>query len=151
MVVCWPSYGKAEFKEGVLVGYRWYDQHQQTPLFPFGFGLSYTTFQYSGLRVKRIGDTVSVSVTLKNTGNRTGSDVVQVYVGEPKCAEEPPSQLKGFEKVVLDSGETRTVNILILAHGGATADINEALSYVADTLQFAGATLVARIGIASRS
>jgi|HubBroStandDraft_6_1064221.scaffolds.fasta_scaffold15292_3 beta-glucosidase len=105
--------GKAEFKEGVLVGYRWYDQHQQTPLFPFGFGLSYTTFQYSGLRVKRIGDTVSVSVTLKNTGSRTGSDVVQVYVGEPKCAEEPPSQLKGFEKVVLDSGETRTANLQI--------------------------------------
>jgi beta-glucosidase len=105
--------GKAEFKEGVVVGYRWYDQHQQTPLFPFGFGLSYTTFQYSGLRVKRIGDTVSVSVTLKNTGNRTGSDVVQVYVGEPKCAEEPPSQLKGFEKVVLESGETRTVNLQI--------------------------------------
>jgi beta-glucosidase len=105
--------GKAEFREGVLVGYRWYDQHQQTPLFPFGFGLSYTTFQYSGLRVKRIGDGVSVSVTVKNTGDRTGSDVVQVYVGEPKCAEEPPSQLKGFEKLVLNSGETRAVNLQI--------------------------------------
>jgi beta-glucosidase len=105
--------GKAKYKEGILVGYRWYDQHQQTPLFPFGFGLSYTNFQYSSLNLKRIDNYVSVGVTLKNTGNRTGSDVVQVYVGEPKCAEEPPSQLKGFEKVVLGPGETRSVNLKI--------------------------------------
>jgi beta-glucosidase len=105
--------GKAEFEEGILAGYRWYDQHQQAPLFPFGFGLSYTNFQYSGLSLKRVGNYVSVSVTVKNIGNRAGSDVVQLYVAEPKCAEEPPSQLKGFEKVVLSPGDTRTVNLRI--------------------------------------
>jgi beta-glucosidase len=105
--------GKAEYKEGILVGYRWYDQHQQTPLFPFGFGLSYTNIQYSNLSLKPIDNYVSVIVTLKNTGTRTASDVVQVYVAEPKCAEEPPSQLKGFEKVVLSPGETRTVSLQI--------------------------------------
>ena len=105
--------GKAEYKEGILVGYRWYDQHQQEPLFPFGFGLSYTNFQYSSLRLRRAGNSVSVTVTIKNTGNRTGSDVVQLYVAEPKCAQEPPSQLKGFEKVTLKARETRTVNLQI--------------------------------------
>jgi beta-glucosidase len=105
--------GKAEYKEGIFVGYRWYDQHQQKPLFPFGFGLSYTNFQYSSLSLKRTGDSVSVTVTVKNTGNHAGSDVVQLYVAEPKCAEEPPSQLKGFEKVVLRPGETKTVNLQI--------------------------------------
>jgi beta-glucosidase len=105
--------GKAEFNEAILVGYRWYDQHQQTPLFPFGFGLSYTNFQYSSLSLKRVGNSVSLSVTVKNTGSRTGSDVVEVYVAEPKCAEEPPSQLKGFEKVQLNPGKTRKVNLQI--------------------------------------
>ena len=105
--------GKAEFKEGVLVGYRWYDTHQQTPLFPFGFGLSYTKFQYSSLTLKRIAHAVSVRVTIKNTGDRTGSDVVQVYVAEPRCAEEAPSQLKGFEKLQLNPGESKTVNFQI--------------------------------------
>jgi beta-glucosidase len=56
---------------------------------------------------------VSVTVTVKNTGNRAGSDVVQLYVAEPKCAQEPPSQLKGFEKVVLNPGQTTTVNLKI--------------------------------------
>ena len=105
--------GKAEFQEGILVGYRWYDQHQQTPLFPFGFGLSYTNFQYSSLSLKRVAHAVSVRVTVKNTGDRTGSDVVQVYVAEPSCAQEPPSQLKGFEKLQLNPGETKTVNLQI--------------------------------------
>jgi beta-glucosidase len=105
--------GKAEFKEGILVGYRWYDQHQQTPLFPFGFGLSYTNFQYSSLSLKRIAHAVSVRVTVKNTGDRSGSDVVQVYVAEPSCAQEPPSQLKAFEKLRLNPGETKTVNLQI--------------------------------------
>jgi beta-glucosidase len=105
--------GKANYKEGILVGYRWYDQYQQQPLFPFGFGLSYTSFQYSGLSLKRTGNSVSVTVTVKNTGNRAGSDVVQLYVAEPKCAQEPPSQLKGFEKVVLNPGQTTTVNLKI--------------------------------------
>jgi beta-glucosidase len=106
-------HGIAKYKEGILVGYRWYDQRQQTPLFPFGFGLSYTNFVYSSLNVKHIDNSVSVSVTVKNRGDRTGSDVVQLYVAEPKCAAEPPSQLKGFEKVVLKPGEARTVTLQV--------------------------------------
>jgi beta-glucosidase len=106
-------HGIAKYQEGIFVGYRWYDQHQQTPLFPFGFGLSYTNFEYSGLSVKSSDNSVSVSVTLKNRGDRAGSDVVQLFVAEPKCAEEPPSQLKGFEKVVLEPGEARTVTLQV--------------------------------------
>jgi beta-glucosidase len=105
--------GVADYKEGIFVGYRWYDQHRQKPLFPFGFGLSYTNFQYSSLNLQRTGDSVSVSVTVKNTGNRAGSDVVQLYVAGPKCAQEPPSQLKGFEKLLLNPEETKTVNLQI--------------------------------------
>jgi beta-glucosidase len=106
-------HGIAKYQEGIFVGYRWYDQHHQTPLFPFGFGLSYTNFEYSGLSVKPIDNSVSVVVTVKNSGSRTGSDVVQLYVAEPKCAEAPPSQLKGFEKVVLEPGEARTVTLQV--------------------------------------
>jgi beta-glucosidase len=105
--------GKAEYSEGIFVGYRWYDQHQQAPLFPFGFGLSYTQFQYSSLRLKRKENVVSVRVAVKNTGNRTGSDVAQLYVAAPTCGEEPPSQLKGFEKVVLPPGKARTVELQV--------------------------------------
>jgi beta-glucosidase len=105
--------GTAQFNEGILVGYRWYDQHQQTPLFPFGYGLSYTDFQYDSLEVRRVGNAVSLTVMVKNTGKRAGSDVVQVYVAEPEDAQEPLSQLKGFEKVFLKPGESRAVDIEI--------------------------------------
>ena len=101
----------AQYDESIFVGYRWYDQHSQTPLFPFGHGLSYTTFEYSDLRVSRSGSSVTVSVTARNTGNRKGSDVVQVYVGEPDDAQEPPLQLKGFDKVFLNPGESKAVRI----------------------------------------
>jgi beta-glucosidase len=103
--------GIARYDEGIFVGYRWYDQHQQAPLFPFGHGLSYTTFEYSDLRLAKAENSVGVSVTVKNTGTRKGSDVVQVYVAEPESAHEPPSQLKGFEKVSLEPGESKTVLI----------------------------------------
>jgi len=107
--------GSAQFSEGILVGYRWYDQHQQAPLFPFGYGLSYTDFQYDDLDVRRAGNAVWLTVTVKNVGKRAGSDVVQVYVAEPQDAREPPSQLKGFEKVFLKPGESSKVNIKIPA------------------------------------
>jgi len=92
---------------------RWYDQHQQTPLFPFGFW----SFIYEHSIQQPESETrrhlrIRKSY-VKNTGTRTASDVVQVYVAERKCAEEPPSQLKGFEKVVLRPGETTTVNLKI--------------------------------------
>ncbi len=103
--------GVAHYNEGILAGYRWYDEHHQEPLFPFGFGLSYTTFRFSDLRVSRNGDSVKIVLAVKNVGSRPGSDVVQVYVGEPAAAEEPPSQLKGFAKVSLQAGEQKHVTI----------------------------------------
>lgn len=112
--------GIARYDEGILVGYRWYDHYQQTPLFPFGHGLSYTDFQYSNLRVHRSGASISLSVAVKNVGSRPGSDVVQLYVADPTEAAEPPSQLKGFEKVRLAVGESKTVNIEIPVNHLAT-------------------------------
>lgn len=105
--------GVAQYGEGVFVGYRWYDQHQQTPLFPFGHGLSFTTFEYSNFHLTKGEESVTASVVIKNSGLREGSDVVQVYVGEPKDAQEPPLQLKGFEKVRLKPGESRIVQMAI--------------------------------------
>ena len=104
----YPGDGKvANFDEGLLVGYRWYDAKNQTPLFPFGHGLSYTTFKYSELKVAK--DTVSVKIT--NSGKREGAEVVQLYVGAPAAAGEPPKQLKGFEKVWLKPGESKVVSM----------------------------------------
>ncbi|MBS1805644.1 MAG: glycoside hydrolase family 3 C-terminal domain-containing protein [Acidobacteria bacterium] len=105
--------GVARYDEGIFVGYRWYDQHQQQPLFPFGYGLSYTTFEYSDLHVSRERNNVSLSVAVTNTGARKGSEVVQVYVTEPENASEPPLQLKGFEKLSLSPGQRKTVSVQI--------------------------------------
>jgi beta-glucosidase len=105
--------GVAHYNEGVFIGYRYFDQHQQTPLFPFGFGLSYTDFALSDLKVDRVAGAIAVQLTVTNTGARAGSDVVEVYVEEPSEAQEPPSQLKGFEKVGLLPGESRKITIRI--------------------------------------
>ena len=100
------------YSEGVLVGYRWYDAKNQQPLFPFGYGLSYTTFRYSDLRVEKSGDAnVAVMARISNTGKREGAEVVQLYLGSPASAGEPPRQLKGFEKVFLRPGESKTVRM----------------------------------------
>jgi beta-glucosidase len=100
--------GVEEYKEGLYVGYRWYDTRNIEPLFPFGFGLSYTTFGYANAR----GLEGAVSVDVTNTGSREGSEVVQVYVEplQPKV-ERPTKELKGFAKVRLKPGETKTVTI----------------------------------------
>jgi beta-glucosidase len=100
------------YSEGVLVGYRWYDARNQEPLFPFGYGLSYTTFRYGDLQIERTGDEeAAVNVRITNTGTREGAEVVQLYLGSPAAAEEPPKQLKGFEKVLLKPGETKTATM----------------------------------------
>ena len=104
--------GHATYSEGLLVGYRWYDQKQITPLYCFGDGLSYTTFDYSGLKViKASGGGATVSFSVTNSGKRSGAEVPQVYVAFPSAAGEPPLQLKGFDKVSLAPGETRKVTI----------------------------------------
>ncbi|MGH8148547.1 MAG: glycoside hydrolase family 3 C-terminal domain-containing protein, partial [Steroidobacteraceae bacterium] len=99
------------FSEGVRVGYRWYDAEHQQPLFPFGYGLSYTTFEMSGLSIARAGASRVVRVSVRNTGPRAGAEVVQLYVGLPAQAGDPPRQLKGFERVALRPGEFRLVTL----------------------------------------
>ena len=105
------------YSEGIDVGYRWYDANDLTPLFPFGFGLSYTKFAYSGLRLSSTTVTgtqdVRVSATVTNTGNRTGSDVAQLYVGDPASTGEPPRQLEGFQRVTLAPGQSARVSFVI--------------------------------------
>ncbi|MFG1809661.1 glycoside hydrolase family 3 C-terminal domain-containing protein [Streptomyces sp. NPDC049040] len=110
----WPGEnGKVQYSEGLNVGYRWYDAKDIDPLFPFGYGLSYTSFRFGALKVSAptttsLG-TVRASVDITNTGHRTGSDVVQLYVHDPVASGEPPAQLKAFQKVSLAPGQTRRV------------------------------------------
>ena len=107
--------GTAVYSEQLLVGYRWYDARNVEPLFPFGFGLSYTTFALTNLDVTPFSadGKVVVSLDVTNTGPRAGAEVVQVYVAAPPDAGEPPKQLKGFAKVNLQAGETRHVVITL--------------------------------------
>jgi len=101
-----------QFSEGLQVGYRWWDAKGEEPLFPFGHGLSYSTFtlRRDAVHATRDGGAL-VDVTVTNTGARSGSEVVQVYVGFPAVAAEPPRQLKGFAKVSLAPGESRRVTV----------------------------------------
>jgi beta-glucosidase len=111
--------GTATYSEKLQVGYRWYDAQNVAPLFPFGFGLSYTGFSFANLSVPAHpgpDGQASVSVDVTNTGTRDGADVVQVYLSAPTSAGEPPKQLKGFAKVTVPAGQTRRVTIPLDAH-----------------------------------
>jgi beta-glucosidase len=101
-----------DYDEGLKVGYKWYDAEKKPVLFPFGFGLSYTTFEYSGLKVTG-GKETTVSFVLKNSGARAGTEVAQVYVALPAAAGEPPKRLAGWSKVQLKPGESREVSLAI--------------------------------------
>lgn len=107
-----PGTLRIPYKDAVFVGYRGYEHNGVKPLFPFGFGLSYTSFKYSGLAIEqgtKAGD-YAVSFDVTNTGTRAGADVAQVYVSEDKPqVARPPQELKGFARVVLDAGQTRHV------------------------------------------
>ena len=110
----YPGVGlKADYSEGLLVGYRWFEQKKIAPLFPFGYGLTYTTFSYSHLDVNRTRHGADVRFTLHNTGKRDGAEVGQVYVGFPRAAGEPPRQLKGFKKVALSPGDRSRIRIAL--------------------------------------
>ena len=98
------------YDEGVKVGYKWYDAEKKPVLFPFGFGLSYTTFSYSNLKVTG-GKTPHVSFTLTNTGSRAGAEVAEVYASLPAAAQEPPKRLVAFNKVQLKPGESKEVSL----------------------------------------
>ena len=104
------------YNEGIFVGYRWYEKKRIEPLFPFGHGLSYTTFEYRDLKVSKsrftTADTVTVSFIVKNTGRRKGSEVAQLYVQDLMSAlPRPLKELRGFQRVTLDPGESATVTL----------------------------------------
>jgi beta-glucosidase len=108
--------GTAHYSEGIFVGYRHYDARGITPLFPFGHGLSYTTFSYANLTITRgTGANVTVQADVTNTGTRTGGEVVQLYVGSPSTAAAPeaPKELQGFQKVTLRAGQTGHVTFTL--------------------------------------
>lgn len=100
------------YAEGIFMGYRGYDKAGKDPLFPFGYGLSYTTFDFKNMAVAPASDGVKVSLDVTNTGSRAGAAVVEIYVGEPTCSvPRPLRELKGFAKVTLDAGQTKSVEI----------------------------------------
>jgi len=129
--ILWPNKGRAQlFAHGIDVGYRYYDAHHIKPLFPFGYGLSYTRFAFSHLRLQpevqtappasgnswQQANMVEVSATITNIGKVAGADAVQLYVGDPAVANEPPRQLKGFSKVFLQPGKSATVHFVLNGH-----------------------------------
>ncbi|MEV7098757.1 glycoside hydrolase family 3 C-terminal domain-containing protein [Amycolatopsis sp. NPDC051045] len=99
------------YDEGLAVGYRWYQHAGEKPLFPFGYGLSYTSFRLGDLHLSRTPDGLRASVSVANTGRRAGSEVVQLYVAAPEAAREPAQQLKAFAKVTLRPGRRTTVTL----------------------------------------
>lgn len=112
--------GTVTYAEGLLVGYRWFDAQKIEPQFPFGYGLSYTTFKYSNLKIfSRVvknsstnGTILTAQFEIKNTGTRDGAEIAQLYVHEKNPSlSRPEKELKGFKKVFLKAGETKTVSI----------------------------------------
>lgn len=112
----WPGSGEgqdAAFSEGLEVGYRWYDANKVDPLFPFGYGLSYTSFAYDHLRVRRTGPRVSVTFTVRNVGSRSGAEIPQLYLDDPVAAGEPPKQLQGYQRVFLRPHKSALVTMTL--------------------------------------
>lgn len=106
------------YSEGIYVGYRWYDARHIKPMYPFGYGLSYTTFAITDVSVPaQINvdkDDIRVDITVKNTGNLPGSEVIQLYVRDVECKfDRPEKELKGFQKVFLQPGEEKTVTLTV--------------------------------------
>jgi hypothetical protein len=118
------------YKEGLFVGYRGYEHNRTKPLFPFGFGLSYTSFTYSNLSIKptssiESGPRYEVSFEVKNAGTREGADVAQIYVGDTHTkVPRPAKELKGFSKVILRPGETGKVSVILDSRALSYYDVN---------------------------
>lgn len=129
--------GTVRYEEGLLVGYRWFDEKNIEPLFPFGFGLSYTRFQYSDLQLKPSGNgAITAEFNITNVGSRDGAEVAQLYVQEVKPRlPRPVKELKGFSKVFLKAGEKRTVTIPLDERSFAFYD-PERKGWVADAGDF---------------
>ena len=118
--------GNVDYSEGLDIGYKWYDARGLTPLFPFGFGLSYTTFGFSSLSVSPVTGGVNpgsapdqvvatVRATVTNTGSRAGAEVAQLYLGDPSSTGEPARQLRGFQRVQLAPGQSTQVSFPLTA------------------------------------
>lgn len=109
--------GRQTYSEGVLAGYRWYDDQNVRPLFPFGYGLSYTRFEYSGLKARATQDGLDLTFTLRNAGQLDGAEVAQVYLDQPASGAEglsfAPRTLAGFQRVTLKAGESREIRIKV--------------------------------------
>lgn len=106
---------EVNYKEGIFVGYRYFDKYNLETTFPFGYGLSYTDFEYSDLNVDQAGSgEVKVSLKVKNIGDKDGAEVVQLYVSDLDCSvDRPEKELKEFKKVMLSTGETKTVEFTL--------------------------------------
>ena len=113
------------YGEGIFVGYRGYEKKGVSPLYPFGHGLTYTSFEYSDLMVSRNGDGVDVTLTVTNTGNFDAAEVVQIYVGEDNpCVARPAKELKGYDKVFIPKGESAVVNVRLPESAFAFYDVD---------------------------
>src|SRR5208337_5670852 len=110
-----PPASEINYTEGLKVGYKWFDAEGKEPLFPFGFGLSYTTYAYSGLRTTP-GKEAQVSCKVTNIGERAGAGIVQVYVSLPAGTGEPPKRLVAWDKIQLAPGETKAVSLKLDPH-----------------------------------
>ena len=133
-----PGDGKTlEYSEGIFVGYRWFDKRSIKPLFPFGHGLSYTTFEYSELQLRPTGGGELVAtLSVRNTGSRDGSEAVQLYVEDVRSSvERPPQELKGIAKVFLKAGEKKTVSITLSKDAFAFFDVRSS-AWVAEPGDF---------------
>jgi beta-glucosidase len=119
-----------EYKEGVFVGYRWYESKNIEPLYPFGFGLSYTSFAYENLKISASSiaknEPLTVEFTLKNTGTIAGAEVAQLYVHDIQSSViRPVKELKGFSKVFLNAGESKTIKLTLNEKDFAFWDVNQ--------------------------
>lgn len=128
----YPPKGESRvaYSEGVFIGYRYYDRSETKPLFPFGFGLSYTTFAYSDLSITpatgNASQPVTVSFTVKNTGDRQGAEVAELYVGDSHASiPRPVKELKGFAKVTLRPGESKRVTLSLDRRAFSFYDVNK--------------------------
>jgi beta-glucosidase len=105
--------GNVYYDESLLVGYRWYNATGQKPLFPFGYGLSYTSFRFSHLTVRRGDGGVQATVTVTNTGSRAGAEIAELYLTFPRSTHEPPQQLKAFARTQLRPGQSQRVTLTV--------------------------------------
>jgi beta-glucosidase len=132
------------YDEKLKVGYKWYDAEKKPVLFPFGFGLSYTNYAYSGLKVTP-GDLTAVSFTVKNSGKRPGTEIAQVYASLPDAAGEPPKRLVGWTRIELAPGESKQVSVPV-DHDRLTIYDEES-----DSWKLVPGQYVIRVGTSSQS